>query len=221
MSFLAAGFSAMGGGAGDVEIAEGNVIESSVFVIVGEDVFKGELGFAVGIDGGLGMVLGNGDDVGLAINGAGGSEDEVADAVAEHGVEQENAAGYVGDVERAGSFHGLLDEGFAGEMHHGVDGVAAEDFVEGGGVAEIGLVKGGLRGDGGAMAFGEIVEGDDRDAGGEQELGADAADVACGAGDENVQERDSFTARVGGRGCDFVDKGSYASLTNGSRFLAK
>jgi hypothetical protein len=173
----------MGGSAGDVEIAEGNVVESSVFAIVGEDIFKGELGFAVRIDGGLGMVLRDGDDVGLAVNGAGGCEDEVADAVAEHGVEKENAAGYVGDVEGAGSFHGLLDEGFAGEMHNGIDGVAAEDIVEGGGVAEIGLVKGGLRGDGGAMAFAEIVDSDDRDAGGEQELRADAANVASGAGD--------------------------------------
>jgi len=188
MGFVAAGFSAMGRGAGYVEIAESDVIESSILAIVGEDIFKGELGFAVGIDGGLGMVLGDGDDVGLAVNGAGGGEDKVADAVAKHGVEQENAAGYVGNVERAGSFHGLLDEGFAGEMHNGVDGVAAEDIVEGGGVAEIGLVKGDLRGDGGAMALAEVVDGDDRDAGGEQELRADAADVACGAGDENVQE---------------------------------
>ena len=183
MGFVAAGFSAMGGGASDVKVAEGNVLESSVFAIVGEDIFKGELGFAVRIDGGFGMVLGNGDDVGLAVNGAGGGEDKIFDAVAKHGVEKENAAGDVGDVERAGSFHGLLDEGFAGEMHYGVDFVAAKDFVEGGGVAEIGLVEGGLRGDGGAMAFGEIVEGDDGEAGGEQELGADAANVACGAGD--------------------------------------
>src|SRR5712672_1568085 len=189
MGFVAAGFSAMGRGAGYVEIAEGDKVESSIFAIVGEDIFKGELGFAVRIDGGLGMVLGDGDGVGLAVNGAGGGEDEVADAVAKHGVEQENAAGYVGNVEGAGSFHGLLDEGFAGEMHNGVDFVTAEDFVEGGGVAEVGLVEGCLRGDGGAMAFAEVVEGDDRDAGGEQELRADAANVASGAGDENVQER--------------------------------
>src|SRR6267154_6661719 len=153
MSFLAAGFSAMGRGAGDVKVAEGNVLESSVFAIVGEDILKGELGFAVGIDGGLGMVLGNGDDVGLAVNGTGGGEDKIFDAVAKHGVEKENAAGDVGDVEGAGSFHGLLDEGFAGEMHYGVDWMALEDFIESGGVAEIGLVKRDLRGDGGAMAF--------------------------------------------------------------------
>src|SRR5882762_1414785 len=135
MSFLAAGFSALRGGAGDVEIAEGNVIESSVLAIVGEDVFEGELGFAVGIDGGFGMVLGNGDDVGLAVNGAGGGEDKIFDVVAKHGVDKENAAGYVGYVKGAGSFHRLLDKGFAGEMHNGVDGMAAEDIVEGGGVA--------------------------------------------------------------------------------------
>src|SRR5712672_4315236 len=104
MGFVAAGFSAMGRGAGYVEIAEGDEVESSILAIVGEDVFKGELGFAVGIDGGFGMVLGDGDDVGLAVNGTGGGEDEVADAVAEHGVEKENAAGYVGDVEGLGAF---------------------------------------------------------------------------------------------------------------------
>src|SRR6266849_1861406 len=186
MSFLAAGFSASGGCAGDGEIAERNVIESGGLAIVGEDIFKGELGLAVGIDGGFRMVLRDGDDVGLAVNGAGGGEDEIFDAVAKHGVEKENAAGYVGDVEGAGSFHGLLDEGFAGEMHYGVDGMAAEDFVEGDGVAEIGLVKGDLRGDGGAMAFAEVVDGDNRDAGGEQELRADAADVAGASRDENV-----------------------------------
>src|SRR6267154_3305377 len=75
MGFVAAGFSAMGGCAGDVEIAEGDEVESSILAIVGEDVFKGELGFAVRIDGGLGMVLRNGDGVGLAVNGAGGGED--------------------------------------------------------------------------------------------------------------------------------------------------
>src|SRR5258705_4395505 len=141
MSFLAAGFSAVGGRAGDVEIAKGNVVESGVLGIVGEDVFEGELGFAVGIDGGLGMVLGNGDDVGLAVNGTGGGEDKIFDAVAKHGVEKENAAGDVGDVKGAGGLHGLLDEGFAGKMHNGVDFVSAEDFVESGGGGRNRLVK--------------------------------------------------------------------------------
>src|ERR1700704_6442474 len=81
MGFVAASFSAMGRGAGYVEITEGDEVETSIFAIVGEDIFKGELGFAVRIDGGLGMVLWDGDGVGLAVNGAGGREDEVAEGV--------------------------------------------------------------------------------------------------------------------------------------------
>jgi len=42
------------------------------------------------------------------------------------------------------------------------------------------------------VAFAEVVEGDDVDAGGDEELGADAADVAGGSGDENVQGRSSW-----------------------------
>jgi len=192
MRFMAAGFAAIAGGAGDVEITEGDVIQAGVTAIVGEDVFKGELGFAVGIDGQFGMVLGDGDDVGLAVDGAGGREDEVLDAMAKHGVDEEDAAGDVGDVERAGVVDGFFYEGFAGEVHYGVDGMAAEDFVEGGGIGEVGLVEESLRGDGGAVAFAEVVEGDDVDAGGDEELGADAADVAGGSGDENVQGRGSW-----------------------------
>ena len=188
MGFGAASFSALGGGAGDVEVAESDVVEGGVFAIVGEDVFKGELGFAVGVYGRLGMVLGNGDGVRFAVDGAGGGEDEIADAVAEHGVEKENAASDVGDIEGAGVLHGFLDEGFGSEMHNGVDFVEAEDFVEGGGIAKVDLVEESLRGDGGALAFGEVVDGDDADALLEEEFGADAADVAGATGDENEQK---------------------------------
>jgi len=180
MSFLAAGFSAMEGGAGDIEIAEGDEVESGVLAIVGEDIFKGELGFAVGIDGGLGMVLGNGDDVGLAINGAGGGEDKIFDAVAKHGVEKENAAGYVGDVEGAGSFHGLLDEGFAGEMHYGVDGMALEDFIEATGIAGVGFVKNGFRWDSCGMTLAKVIDADDPDRRRDQKFRANATDIAGG-----------------------------------------
>src|SRR6267378_2619798 len=112
MGLVAAGFSAMGRGAGYVEIAEGDEVESSILAIVGEDIFKGELGFAVRLDGGLGMVLWDRGAVGLTVNGAGGGEDEGADAVAEHGGVKENAAGVVGNGDGAGSFQGGLDEGF-------------------------------------------------------------------------------------------------------------
>jgi hypothetical protein len=168
MGFVAAGFSAKARGAGYVEIAERDVVEARVRAIVGKDLFKGELGFAVGIDGGLGMVLGDREDARFAVDGAGGGKDEIVDAVAKHGVEQKDAAGDVGDIEDAGLLHGLLDESFAGEVHYGVDVMAAEDGVECSGIAEIGLVEESFGRDGGAMALGEIVESDYVDAGGDE-----------------------------------------------------
>src|SRR5258706_6914618 len=140
MRFDPTSFSALAGGAGDIEIAKRNVIELGVLAVVGEDIFKGEFGFAVWIDGRFGMVFGDGHDVGLAVNGAGGREDQVGDAVTEHGVEKEYAAGYVGDVEGTGILHGFFDEGLTGKMHNGVDAMAAADFVERGGNAEVGFV---------------------------------------------------------------------------------
>ncbi len=192
MGLVAAGFSALARGAGDIKITEGNEIEAGVLAIVGENFFKGELGFAVGIDGRFGMVFMNERDTGLAVDGAGGREDQILDAVTEHGVDKDDAAGDVGDVEGAGILHGFFDEGLAREMHDGVDAMALEDFIEVGGVAEVGFAKLGLRRNGGAMAFAEVVEGDDVDAGGDEEFGADAADVAGAAGHENVQARVSL-----------------------------
>src|SRR6266404_1740560 len=129
MRFGAASFSALSRSASDIEIAKRNITEAGIFAVIGEDVFKGEFGFAVWIDGRLGMVFRDRHDMGFAIDGAGGGKDEVGDAVAEHGVEKDNAAGYVSDVEGTGILHGLFDEGLAGKMHDGVDAMAAEDFV--------------------------------------------------------------------------------------------
>ena len=86
MRFGATSFSALRGGAGDVEIAERDVIEACIFAVIGEDFFKGELGLAVGVDRGFGMVLGNGNDFGFAVSGRGGRKDEFSYAVARDGV---------------------------------------------------------------------------------------------------------------------------------------
>jgi hypothetical protein len=193
VGFGTATFSALAGGAGNIEIAKRNVIEAGVFAVVGEDVFKDEFGFAVGIYGRLGMVFGDGHDVGLAIDGAGGGEDQAGDAVAEHSVEKDDAAGYVGYVEGAGILHGFFDEGLAGEMHDGVDAMALEDFVECGRIAEVGSVEDGLRRDGAAVTFAEVIESDDMNAGGDEEFRADAADIARGTGDQDVQVGASLT----------------------------
>lgn len=74
MGFGAMVLAALGGGAGGVEIAENGVLQSGVGAIVGKDFLEAELGFAVGIDGVFGMILGNGDGVRLAVGGGGGRE---------------------------------------------------------------------------------------------------------------------------------------------------
>jgi len=154
-------FAAIFGGSGGVEVAERDVLQAGVAGIVSEDAFEGEFGFAVRIDGGFGMVLGNGDDGRFAVDRAGGGENKFADFVAGHGVEKQGAAGHVVGVEDAGFGDGFGDESFAGEMHDGVEAVLGEDSFQGGGVAEVDLVEGGRGWDGGAMAFAKVVESDD------------------------------------------------------------
>jgi hypothetical protein len=82
MGFVAAGFAAMLGGAGNIEIAERNVVQAGIFAIISENILKSEFGFAVRVDGQLRMVLGNGDDARLSIDGASGGKNKLIDAVA-------------------------------------------------------------------------------------------------------------------------------------------
>jgi hypothetical protein len=109
--------------------------------------------------------------------------------VAEHGVEKDYSAGYVGDIERTGILDRLFDEGLAGKMHDRVYAMFLKDLVEAGGIAEVGYVESGLRRGGGGMPFAQVIEGDDVDAGGDEEFRAYTADVAGPTGDENVQAR--------------------------------
>jgi hypothetical protein len=140
MGFVAAAFTAIAGSASNIEITEGDVIQASVPAVVGEDIFKDEFRFAVGIYGRCTMVLGQGDGR-FAIYCTSGGKDEIADAMAEHGVEKDDAARDVRDIKSAGILHGLLDESFSSEMHHGVDVMALEDFIQTHRVTEIDLVK--------------------------------------------------------------------------------
>lgn len=187
VSFNAMRFAALGRGAGGVEITQRSVVESGIGAIVGEDFFEAEFGFAVGIDGILGMVFGDGDDVGLAVGGGGGREDELFHAVASHGIEEIDAAGDVGCVERARFPYGFGDKSFASEVHDGIDFVLGEDFFDLSADAKIDAAENGSWRNGGGVAFLKIVESDDVVAASEEKLRTDATNVACCAGDENVQ----------------------------------
>src|SRR6266446_5929572 len=173
-------------GTGSIEIAEHGVLQAGIGAIVRENLFEHQLGFAVGIDGGFAMVLGNGDDFRFAIGGGGGRKDEFLHAVAGDGVQQVHAAGYVGGVEDAGLADGLGDQSFGGEMHHGVNLVLGEKIIKLGAIGEVGLDKNCVRGHGGTMAFNEAVHGDNAHAAREQYFGADAADVSGCSSNKNI-----------------------------------
>ena len=158
VSFDAMGLAAIDGCAGSIEITERGEMETGVGAIVGENFLEAELGFAVRIDGILGMILGDGDSVRLAVSGGGGGKDELFYAVAGHGVEKIDAAGDIGGVEGAGLADGFGDEGFARKMHDCVDLVLGEDFLDLGADAEIRSAENGAGRNGGGVAFLKIIE---------------------------------------------------------------
>ena len=173
-------------GTGGIEIAEHGVLQAGIGAIVRENLFEYELGFAVRIDGGFAMVLGNGDDFRFAVGGGGGGKDEFLHAVACDRVQQVHAAGYVGSVKDAGLADGFGDQSFGGEVHHGVNLVLGEDIVKLRTIREVHLEKGCARRHGGAMAFDEAVHGDNAHAAREQDFGADAADVSRRSSNKNI-----------------------------------
>src|SRR5882724_9688397 len=173
-------------GAGGIEIAKHGILQAGIGAIVRENLFEYEFGFAVGIDGRFRMVFGNGDDLGFTVSGGGGRKDEFLHTVAGDGVQQVHAAGYVGGVEDAGFADGLGNEGFRGEVHHGINLVLGEDIVKLGAIGQVSLDKNCARRNRGAMAFDEAVHGDDAHAAREQYFGADAADISGCSRNKNV-----------------------------------
>ena len=190
MGFDAVVLAALGGGAGGVEIAESGEVEASVGAIVGEDFFEAEFGFALGVDGIVGMIFGDGDGVRFAVGGGGGGKDKLFYAVAGYGVKKIDAGGDVGGVERAGLADGLGDKGFACKMHDRVDGVFGEDFRDLRADAEIGWAENRFGRNGGGVALLKIIEGNDLVAAGQENFRANTADVARCSGDKNVQRED-------------------------------
>jgi len=161
MGFDAMGFAAFGRGAGGVEIPKRSVVEAGIGAIVGKDLFKAQFGFAVRVDGIFGVIFWDGNGVRFAVGGGGGGEDEFFDAVAGYGVEEIDAGSDVRGVESAGLTNGLCNEGFACEVHHCIDLVFGEDFLDWSAYAEIDFAESRIGGNGGGMAFLKIVEGDD------------------------------------------------------------
>src|SRR5271155_2155486 len=190
MRFDAMAFTALGGGASGIEIAESGVVEAGVGAVVGEDFFETEFGFAVWVDGIFGMIFRDGDSVRLAVGGGGGRENEFFHAVASYGVEKIDAGSNVGSIERAGLANGFGDEGFACEMHYGIDGVLGENFLDLCADAQVGTAEDRFGRDCGGVALLKIIESNDLVAARQENLRADAADVARRSSYEYVQGSD-------------------------------
>jgi hypothetical protein len=75
-------------------------------------------------------------------------------------------------------------------MHDRVDFVLGEDFLDLGTDAEISAAEERFGRNGGGVAFLKIIEDDDLVAASEENLRADAANVARCSGDQNVQGSD-------------------------------
>lgn len=190
MGFDTMSFAALRGGASSVEIAKSGELQRGVGAVVGEDFFKTELGFSVRIDGIFGMIFGDRHGVRLTVGGGGGGENEFSHGVAGHRVEEVHTTGDVGSVKGAGFADRLADESFAGKMHDRVDFVFGEDFLDLGTLAKISAAEKRLGRNSGGVALLKVIEGDDLIAASEENLRADAADVARCSGDKNVQGSD-------------------------------
>ena len=94
-----------------------------------EHLFKHQLGFAVGIDGALGQILGHRHAIGRPVRGAGGTENKLFHLRLHGGIQQrQTVAGVIVKIfPRIG--HGFTDQCARGEMQDGFrrggfDGVA-------------------------------------------------------------------------------------------------
>ena len=170
MSFDAMVLAAVGGCTRGVEIAEDRVVEAGIGAIVGKDFLEADFGFAVGIDGIFGVVLGYGDNARLAVSGGGGGEDQFSHAVTNHGVEEMDAGRDVGGVKGARFADGLGDKSFSSKMHHSVELVLGKNLVDLRTHTQIGAAESSLRRNGGEMALLKIIERDHPVAAGEQDF---------------------------------------------------
>jgi hypothetical protein len=72
-------------------------------------------------------------------------------------------------------------------MHHRINLILSEDFFKLRADTEIRQAKFCGRGDGGPVAFLQIVEAYDTVSSSKKNFGANASDVACGSRNENIQ----------------------------------
>lgn len=149
-------------GTSGIEVAKSDLLKA---MEVGKPVkhfLEHQLGFAIGIDGLLRLVLGDGS-VGLrdSIGGAGGGEDDFFHSGGKHGFEKAESPGDIVAKVALRLGHGFADKSNGGEVDNGFGPLLFHRLGEFRGLGDIGFEKSGSGIDGLAVAFAEVV--DDKD----------------------------------------------------------
>ena len=151
-----------------------------------------QLGHAVGVGAGQRAVLGDGQALGLAVDGGRGAEDQRLHALALHrGGHADQAAEVVAEVlERLG--HRFAHRLVRGEVHDALHAVAGDDVGHAVGVVDIGLLEDRLLAQQGFQALqhdgravGEVVDAQDTEARLLQRDPGVGGDVAGGSGQQD------------------------------------
>ena len=131
-------------GADGVEVAKEHHIPLGVGLLnVGEHLLEHGLGLAVGVgDGALRAVLGDGHGLRRAVDGGGGGEDDVFEAVLAHHVHQHQRTADVVLVVLPGLLDGLAHGLEAGKVDAAVKGVLGKYLFQAFPVADVHLVEG-------------------------------------------------------------------------------
>ena len=171
-----------------VEIAEGRVLEAMDVMIPAEDLFKHQLGLAVGVDGNGRLRLLDGDVLRHAVCRRRAGEHDLADAVFRAGLRQIHGVGDVVAEVFARQFHGFADFDEGREMDDALRLEITNGVVDRGKVLQIPLDEFRPWVDRLPMTVQQRVEDADFMAAFEKVFRCATADVAGAAGNKNFHD---------------------------------
>ena len=183
--FLPVMFAKFLGASGGVKIPEANIGQAVLPVIPIKNALEHQLGFAVRIDGLFRLVFSDRHMLRYTKDGAGGGEDEFADAGLNATFEEIDAIGNVVAKILTGIGHAFRHERIGRKVHHSIRTNLLQQPEQVHAVGQIKLVKFRARIHRGTMAFAEIIENDDFVAITQQMFNTNATNVTGAAGNKN------------------------------------
>src|SRR5438552_12534658 len=174
---------------GRVEISKGNKFQSMDLAVPPQNFFEGQFRFPIRIERSHRLCFINRNVLRRTENAAGRREDDFFNVDADHRVEKIEAVGDVIPKIFGRVLHRFADERAGGEMHDRIGPMLRQRFLDRLSILQIAFDELRARVDRGAMAFAEIIEDADLMAFVEQQLGANASDVASATDNENFHSR--------------------------------